>query len=398
MLLVSLLLCVLRCVCACCAECVSGCECEELTQTVRCVSASLSDVPNTLPRNTLRLIMRGNSIPRIQRNSFIRTENITTLELTNNGITELGSHAFSVLRMLSRLDLSENCLALIHPEAFSISGSPLQRLVLTSSLFNSSSVSDLVTALRWGALWSLRELDLSENPLVLLPPGVFSSLSGLRRLLLVNSSLTTICSGTLSGLERLLELDLRFNGLQTLASDALREFERLGQVRLLLGQNPYRCSCEALELSLWINTSRVSDAEDLRCSSPPGLQGVPVRMLGSTAARCLGESHADMTHVALPTSYVLLGLVLGLVGMVFLLVVYLNRGGIERWLTELYAACRDVLDGYHYRYELDSDPRLRNLTNQSQHQNQSRRTEHRTQRTHIPQDTRITHVPADVKV
>ncbi|KAI4891513.1 hypothetical protein NFI96_004367 [Prochilodus magdalenae] len=393
MLLVPLLLCVLLCKRAGCAECVVGCECVEDTHTVRCVLASLGRVPPALPKNTRSLLIRGDHIHQVQQNSFSRAENLSTLELTHSGITELGSHAFSELRVLRRLDLSGNRLVLIHPEAFFILGSPLQQLSLRGSLYNSTSVTDLITALRWGALSSLLELDLSGNRLVLLPPGSFSPLPSLRRLVLANNSLVAVYSGTFSGLERLQELDLRSNAFQAVSLEALRELEKLGQAQLLLGQNPYSCSCEAQEFSHWINrsSSQVRDADKLLCASPANLQGVLVRLLSSRSPGCYGKADAEPAEVTLQTSYVFLGLVLGFVGMIFLLVIYLNRRGIEKWITDLHAACRDVLEGYHYRYEQDSDPRLRNLSTNSQH-----RLRHEPRPPHIPADARITHIPSDV--
>uniref|UniRef100_A0A3B4DDX3 LRRCT domain-containing protein n=1 Tax=Pygocentrus nattereri TaxID=42514 RepID=A0A3B4DDX3_PYGNA len=379
--------------CACCAECAVGCQCMEDTHSVRCVSASLSRIPPALPKNTLSLVIRGDQIHQIHQNCFNGMENISTLELTNNGIMELGSHAFSELRVLRRLDLSENRLVLIHPEAFSIPGSPLQQLILSGSLYNSTSVTDLITALRWGALSSLLELDLSGNRLVLLPPGSFSPLPSLRDLSLANNSLVAVYSGTFSGLERLRDLDLRFNAFRAVSSEALRELEKLGQARVLLGQNPYSCSCEAQEFSRWINSSssQVGDADKLLCGSPDELQGVPVRMLSSRSPGCYGKANAGEADVTLQTSYVFLGLVLGFVGMIFLLVIYLNRRDIEKWVTDLHAACRDVLEGYHYRYELDSDPRLRNLSANSQHHLRSEPLP-----PHASSDARTTQIPSDV--
>ncbi|EMP26503.1 Trophoblast glycoprotein [Chelonia mydas] len=56
-------------------------------------------------------------------------------------------------------------------------------------------------------------------------------------------------------------------------------------------------------------------------------------------------------------SYVFFGIVLALIGVIFLMVLYLNRRGIKRWLNNLREACRDQMEGYHYRYEQDTDPR-----------------------------------------
>ena len=44
-------------------------------------------------------------------------------------------------------------------------------------------------------------------------------------------------------------------------------------------------------------------------------------------------------------------------GLIFLMVLYLNRRGIQRWMRNLREACRDQMEGYHYRYEQDADPR-----------------------------------------
>ncbi|KFW70595.1 Trophoblast glycoprotein, partial [Pygoscelis adeliae] len=35
----------------------------------------------------------------------------------------------------------------------------------------------------------------------------------------------------------------------------------------------------------------------------------------------------------------------------------LTRRGIKLWLHNLREACRDQMEGYHYRYEQDADPR-----------------------------------------
>ncbi|XP_026861088.2 trophoblast glycoprotein-like isoform X2 [Electrophorus electricus] len=356
-----LLFCALLYASPCHAECLPGCECLEASQTVRCVYAGLREVPGDIPKFTKILFITGNRIHRVSYNSFHGVENVTKLVLSNNGIKELGSHAFSLLLTLCTLNLSQNQLALIHPEAFSVPGSPLQELSLSGSLYNSTSVTDLITALRWGALRNLLHLDLSGNHLVLLPPATFSPLPSLRQLILANNSLVAIYTNTFSGLEQLQELDLRYNMFRTLSSEGLREIEILGRATLLLGQNPYSCSCDVQEFARWLNSSRVQvgDVERLLCASPPSLQGRVVTAISIHTSSCYGKMNPEEVVTTLQTSYVFLGLVLGLVGMIFLFVLYLNRHGIRKWITEMHAACRDVLEGYHYRYEIDSDPRAR---------------------------------------
>ncbi|XP_034031059.1 trophoblast glycoprotein-like [Thalassophryne amazonica] len=342
-----------------CSECPSGCECFTVTRTVKCVSKDLLSVPERIAGYARTVVITGNNIRQIGPDSFPELENLTNIILSNNRVTEMASHSFFTLINLRFLDLSGNQLALIHPEALSIPGSPLQELNLSRSLYNFTALMDLTTALRWGSLGSLLRLDLSGNQLALLPPGMFSHLPNLKQLFLANNSLMAVYSGTFSGMNHLEVLDLTFNTFRTFRPDALQEFGRLGHIRILLGDNPYTCSCEIHSFMSWLNETRAQvDVDSIRCASPSGLIDTPLRGLGLQAIGCVVPVQEEMTDLTLQTSYVFLGLVLGFVGMVFLLVVYLNRKGLKKWIIEMRDACRDILDGYHYRYEMDSDPRL----------------------------------------
>uniref|UniRef100_A0A3B5L004 LRRCT domain-containing protein n=1 Tax=Xiphophorus couchianus TaxID=32473 RepID=A0A3B5L004_9TELE len=316
-----------------CLACPFGCECFAVTHTVKCVSKDLLVVPQDIPGytrnvNDIKMSKSGcHSVSRLLR------------------ITELASHTFASLTSLHSLDLSGNQLALIHPEALSIPGSPLQELNLSCSLHNFTTLTDLATALRWGGLWGLRRLDLSGNLLALLPPGMFSH-----------------------------TLDLTHNDFEAFRVDALQELERLGNAQIFLGNNPYTCSCESRDFVTWLNKTRARvDGDAVRCASPE-------------------ELVADLT---LQTSYVFLGLVLGLVGMVFLFVLYLNRNGMKKWIIETRDACRDVLEGYHYRYEIDSDPRLGHITAGG---SRSQRHLGQALSQQLPNDTCIVQTPTETQV
>lgn len=274
-------------------------------------------------------------------------------------ITAMASHSFSALLNLRLLDLSGNRLALIHPEALSIPSGPLQELNLSRSLYNSSALTDLTTALRWGGLRGLLRLDLSGNRLALLPPGMFSHLPNLQQLLLTNNSLVALYSGTFSGVNHLQVLDLTHNAFRTFNADALQELEKLGNIQILLSENPYACSCEIQNFVAWLNESRAQvDVDALRCASPTALSNARLWGLSVLAIGCVVPAQTEAAYLTLQTSYILLGLVLGFVGMVFLFVLYLNRKGMKKWIIETRDACRDMMEGYHYRYEIDSDPRL----------------------------------------
>lgn len=275
----------------------------------------------------------------------------------------MASHSFSSLFNLRLLDLSGNVLSLIHPEAFSITASPLQELNLSHALYNSSALADLSTALRWGSLGSLLSLDLSGNRLAFLQSAMFSYLPSLRQLFLSHNSLVSLPAGIFSGLTRLQELDLSHNKFRTLRAEDLQELAGLGDLRLLLGHNPYSCSCDIRPLVAWLNESRARvDVDALRCCWPRALNHSRLWGLSPQALGCEGPAEVAGTDVGLQTSYVFLGVVLGLVGVVFLFVLYLNRKGMKLWIVEMRDACRDVMEGYHYRYEIDSDPRLGHIS------------------------------------
>ncbi|KAM8825961.1 trophoblast glycoprotein-like [Synchiropus picturatus] len=341
------------------SPCPAGCECFTVTRTVKCVSQNLVSVPRGIPGYARTVVITGNSVARVSADSLTELGNVSNLILSSNRVTELTSHSFSALLNLRFLDLSGNQLALIHPEALSIPGSPLQELNLSRALFNFTSLTDLTTALRWGNLRGLLRLDLSGNRLALLPPGMFSHLPNLQQLILTNNSLIAVYTGTFSGMNHLKLLDLTRNSFKTLRVDDLQELEKLGDVQILLGNNPYSCSCESQTFVAWLNQSRAQvDLEAVRCSSPAALTNTRLRGLGLHSLGCVVPFQPELHDISLQTSYVFLGLVLGFVGMVFLFVLYLNRKGMKKWINEMRDACRDVLEGYHYRYEIDSDPRL----------------------------------------
>ncbi|XP_072530745.1 trophoblast glycoprotein a [Salminus brasiliensis] len=340
------------------SSCPVGCECSEAAQTVKCVSKELRSVPLGIPAYTRNLFITGNRISRIGLESFRGLDNVTTLSLSNNRISEVESHAFSSLHSLRSLDLSSNQLVLIHPEAFTVQGHMLRELNLSRALYNHSSVTDLATSFRWSGLEGLLGLDLSSNGLIYLPPRIFFPLGNLRRLQLANNSIVSIYNETFSSLGNLEELDLSLNALKTFREEDLVELEHMPQAKLHLGQNPYTCTCGIEPFAAWLNTSqeRVVDAERLVCVFPVELRNTSLLLAGKLVLGC--HRAGDSDNLALQTSYVFLGLVLGFVGLMFLFVLYLNRKGIKKRIYDMRDACREVWEGYHYRYEIDSDPRL----------------------------------------
>ncbi|PWA32378.1 trophoblast glycoprotein b [Gambusia affinis] len=341
-----LLLLVLALSCRCCPD---KCLCS--LETVKCQNQDLVDIPPSLPANTKSLFLTGNKIAQINDSSFpTRLENLEEMYLSGNEMESVHAGAFKNLPNLVRLDLSNNLIQNFSESAFP-DDSKLQFLNLSRSLNNCTTLHFFVHA----NLPNLTSLDLSNNDLHLLPDGMFKGLPGLATLNLRNSSLIEFQSLDENGaLLALRDLDLRDNNLKDLPTAMMADFE----LRVQLAGNPWHCNCFISNLLAWLkNTTQVVDKHELTCTDPEAVRHRPLLQVQQSQLKCTG----DMERV-LKTSYVFLGLVLALIGVMFLLVLFLNRKGIKRWMYNIRDACRDHMEGYHYRYEINSDPRLANLS------------------------------------
>ncbi|XP_070691807.1 trophoblast glycoprotein [Pempheris klunzingeri] len=337
-----------------CHGCPDKCVC--FSQTVKCQNQDLDAIPHSLPANTKSLFVTGNNISRLSVDSFPTQLDLTDLYLSGNEMESVDAEVFDNLPNLVRLDLSNNNIQTFSESAFPLNNT-LQVLNLSRSFHNHSFIDEVLSVLRSGNLLQLTVLDLSNNNLVILPDDLFSNLSSLVNLSLQNSSIISIQNGTLK-VPPLRDLDLRDNSLRDLPTTTLAEFSLKPGLRIRLAGNPWRCDCFLDDMLLWLkNSTQIVDTQNLTCAEPKALKRQPLLQVEPSQLKCLG----DMEGV-LETSYVFLGLVLALIGVIFLLVLYLNRKGIKRWIYNIRDACRDHMEGYHYRYEINSDPRLANLS------------------------------------
>ncbi|XP_023136915.1 trophoblast glycoprotein b [Amphiprion ocellaris] len=337
-----------------CHGCPDRCVCS--LQTVKCQNQDLDAIPHSIPANTKFLFVTGNNISNISVASFpTRLDQLTDLYLGGNGMEYVEEMVFDNLPNLLRLDLSNNRIQSFSERAFP-DDNKLQLLNLSRSFHNHTYIDVVLNFLRSGSLLQLTALDLSSNDLVLLPD-IFGSLSSLVSLSLQNSSIITIQNGTLK-VPPLRDLDLRDNSLRDLPTTTLAELSLKPGLHIRLAGNPWRCDCFIDDMLMWLkNSTQVVDVQNLTCADPEALKQHQLLQVELSQLKCSSEMEG-----VLETSYVFLGLVLALIGVIFLLVLYLNRKGIKRWMYNIRDACRDHMEGYHYRYEINSDPRLANLS------------------------------------
>lgn len=182
--------------------------------------------------------------------------NVTTLNLSRNGITLIDPGAFANLSSLLQLDISRNQLLTLHPSTFY----PLS---------------------------SLECLDLSSNFLENLPVDLFSELSNLRELVLRDNRLTEVNSKQFQSLAELQHLDLSLNGLAAMSLDLLNGLQGLEWLslagnklstiprsilepltvlqHLLLKGNQWNCSCSLVPFRHWVEWMLYRGESGLRC-------------------------------------------------------------------------------------------------------------------------------------
>ncbi|XP_054020763.1 trophoblast glycoprotein-like [Dryobates pubescens] len=309
----------------------SACYCVATPELEQCRYERLEEPPRGVPPAARNLSISGGDLRVLPRAAFRSLPALRLLRLTRDNLQDIEELALQGLPALRTLDLSHNPLRRVAPGAFA--GAPLLRtLQLNQALLRSPPAAPLQEQLALALRnLSLRRLELSGNALPGLPLGLLPA-----------------------GLE---ELDLRNNSLRSLAAAELRGLEAPGLrgLRLALASNPWSCDCGLRPFLGWLRGSagRVADARSLRCAGPGPLRGTALLRLRPDALSCAAAEPGRLETA----SYVFFGIVLALIGAVFLAVLYLNRGGIKRWLHNLREACRDQMDGDHYRYEPDPDPR-----------------------------------------
>uniref|UniRef100_U3JJ46 Trophoblast glycoprotein n=1 Tax=Ficedula albicollis TaxID=59894 RepID=U3JJ46_FICAL len=338
--------------------CPALCECSEPAKTVKCVNRNLTAVPPDLPPYVRSLFITGNPLTDLPAGAFPaqRLPDLASLNLSGNHLrtVEAGSLALPALR---QLDLSGNALVSLSPQAFGEGGSPLEELALRGAL------RDHGVLLSLARLPDLASLNLSGNHLRTVEAGSLA-LPALRQLDLSNNSLVGLRNVSFQGLGQLQSLNLSDNSLGVLWNSTLAQFRSLPALRhIVLGRNTWVCDCAIEDLVAWLKESnQVEGKEALTCASPDKMLGKALLKINGSDLNC--SVPTDLPS-QLQTSYVFLGIVLALIGAIFLLVLYLNRKGIKKWMHNIRDACRDHMEGYHYRYEINADPRLTNLSSNS---------------------------------
>ncbi|TSM85956.1 Calmodulin-regulated spectrin-associated protein 1-B [Bagarius yarrelli] len=194
--------------------------------------------------------------------NYANLSSVTSLTLTQSGITTIASGAFAQFQNLKSLNLRSNDLSQMSSDWF-IHKAVLESLILTNNS---------ITA-------------LNENS--------FAGLVGLLNLNLAQNQIQSI-TDSFHNLIRLTQLDLSHNRLRQLSMDTLMP---LTNTKIFLNGNPWDCSCSVYEFALYLKelqmSSLLQNKMEVLCESPTYQRGRPVWNI----SKCVNP----VTEVALTT-------------------------------------------------------------------------------------------------
>ncbi|NWU94920.1 LRC19 protein, partial [Upupa epops] len=204
---------------------------------------NLSDIPSNLFQNITKLSLKNNKITLKDTDKEIlqRFINLIELYLNENMITVLYNNSFCNLTKLVILDISNNRISTVHKAAFA-------------------------------GLEQLSVLNLSCNTITQLDSDVFTSLN----------SLTV--------------LNLQYNLLKSFHIKL-----PFILIKIVLAGNPWTCSCELLDLQLWLNASNVTmeNENNTTCTFPNTTEKFSMKTAAIQPADCKTEN-ASLENTVTP--------------------------------------------------------------------------------------------------
>ncbi|NWY33357.1 LRC19 protein, partial [Pheucticus melanocephalus] len=210
-------------------------DCNITSQTVTCEESAknLLNISLNLFQNITKLSLKNNKITLEDHDKEILGHfiNLTELYLNDNNITVLNNNSFYKLKNLIILDISNNCISTVHKAAFA-------------------------------GLNQLSVLNLSYNMIAQLDSDTFTSLESLR------------------------VLNLQYNFLKYFH---IKSSFKL--IKIVLAGNPWICSCDLLDLQIWLTASNVTlENESNTTCTFPNMEKISIKMAAIQPADCIIEN------------------------------------------------------------------------------------------------------------
>lgn len=240
------------------------------------------------------LILNGNEIF-ISADKGMASNSIQTLEFRKNRLDILWKDGtvdylsfFKELTCLKNLDISDNSLSFLQPGVFDGLPLQLQQLNLSNNKLKTFSWDKLQV------LKNLNILDLSNNLLTTVPPELSNCSGALQKLILKHNRIKKLTDNFLRGAFQLKYLDLSFNKIRTIRNSSFPQNVINNLDKLLLNGNPFKCDCDIVWLAWWMNRTNVTIprlATDVTCIGPGDWKGKGVVLLD------LGSCELDYSQI-----------------------------------------------------------------------------------------------------
>ncbi|CAA93668.3 Slit homolog 1 protein [Caenorhabditis elegans] len=231
------------------ATCPAECVCVD--RTVSCVGQQLTEVPQNIPNDTIRLDLQDNEITKIGPNDFSSLMNLKALQLMDNQIVTIHNQSFSSLVFLQKLRLSRNRIRHLPDNVFQ------NNLKLT-------------------------HLDLSENDITVVSDAQLQGPEFLEVLNLDKNHIFCLENNVISSWVSLEVLTLNGNRLTTFEEPSNARFRQLD-----LFNNPWNCDCRLRWMRKWLE--KAEGQNKTVCATPLNLQGSSIEILQDKFMTCSGN-------------------------------------------------------------------------------------------------------------
>ena len=215
------------------------------------------------------LVLAHNKMHTIMDDAFMHLEQtLEDLDLSSNVFTRLPDHHFGDFVALQRLNLAGNDLG---------------------HALNAGKNGHLFYSLR-----HLQVLDLSHNNVTSLPREHVRYLRHLTTLDLHENKVNHLSDISLQDMASLAKLDVSHNQLHRVDTSLLNELQYLETVDLSF--NPFQCSCDLVDLVLWINSTSVNvlgmeDHRQYKCTVPHTQRTRYIMTYHPNHKECLNRRH-----------------------------------------------------------------------------------------------------------
>ncbi|XP_007949819.2 toll-like receptor 7 [Orycteropus afer afer] len=290
-----------------------------------------------------KLMMNYNDIS-TSSSRTLESNSLRTLEFRGNHLDILWRDGdnrylqfFKHLIKLEELDISENSLSFLPPGVFDGMPPNLKTLSLAKNKLKS---------FNWAKLQlmkNLETLDLSVNQLKTVPKRLSNCSSSLKKLILKNNQIRHLTKYFLQDAFQLRYLDLSSNKIQIIQKTSFPENVLNNLEMLFLHHNRFLCTCDAVWFVWWVNHTEVTIpylATDVTCVGPGAHKGQSVVSLD------LYTCELDLTNLILYSFSISMALFLMVVTTVSHLYFW------DVWYS--YYFCKAKIKGYQRLISQDS--------------------------------------------